>query len=59
MEKILISETILIIAGILSLIYWHKKIDPKTTWIYGVYITVQLIVFLFVLTGLQQYWSNQ
>ncbi len=57
MQKIIISESILIIAGVLSLIYWHKKIDSKTTWIYGIYILVQLIFFLFVLIGIQQYWS--
>lgn len=58
MEKVVISEGILIIAGIVSLIFWHKKIDSKTTWIYGIYVVIQLILWLFVLIGLQQYWSS-
>lgn len=57
MWKIILCESILAIAGVLSLIYWYKKIDSKTTWIYGIYIVIQLIAFLFVLIGLQQYWS--
>lgn len=57
MLKVIIIETILVIAGIICLTYWHKKIDSETTWIYGIYIVIQLIVFLFVLIGLQQYWS--
>ena len=58
MEKVIISESILIIIGVISLIFWHKKIDSETTWIYGVYILIQLILWLFVLIGLQQYWLN-
>lgn len=56
MIKIILSEGLLIVAGIISLIFWHKKIDPKSTWIYGIYILIQLIFWLFVLIGLQQYW---
>lgn len=55
--KVLVGMIILILAGIVSLIYWHKKIDSETTWIYGIYIMIQLIAFLFVLIALQQYWS--
>lgn len=58
MEKVVISEGILIIAGIISLIFWNKKIDSKTTWKYGIYVVIQLILWLFVLIGLQQYWSS-
>ena len=54
--KVIIGMIILIVAGIISLIYWHKKIDSHTTWIYGIYILTQLILWLFVLIGLQQYW---
>ena len=54
--KIFIGMLILIIAGILSLIWWHKKIDSETTWIYGIYIIVILIFSLFALIALEQYW---
>ncbi len=54
--KVIIGMFILIFVGILVLIDWHKKIDPKTTWIYGIYIILQLILSLFVLIGLEQYW---
>lgn len=54
--KVIIGMFILIVAGIISLIFWHKKIDSDTTWAYGIYIGIILIVWLFVLIGLQQYW---
>ena len=54
--KVIIGESILIIAGIISLIYWHKKIDCETTWLYAIYIIVILIFWLFVLIGIEQYW---
>lgn len=54
--KTIISMTILVIVGIVSLIYWDKKIDSETTWIYGIYVTIILILSLFVFLGLQQYW---
>lgn len=58
MWKVIIGESILVIAGIISLILWHKKIDSETTWMYGIYIAIQLILWLFVLIGVQQYWST-
>lgn len=54
--KVVIGMTILIIAGIISLVYWHKKIDSETTWIYGIYIVIILIFSLFVLKALESYW---
>lgn len=54
--KAIISIAILVIVGIISLIYWDKKIDSETTWIYGIYVTIILILSLFVFLGLQQYW---
>lgn len=44
----LIACVFLSIVGVICLIYWHKKIDSKTTWIYGIYIVIQLILWLFV-----------
>ena len=57
--KVLIGMTILIIVGIASLIYWHKKIDSETTWIYGIYVIIQLILSLFVLKALELFWTTQ
>lgn len=54
--KVIIGMTILTIVGIVSLIYWHKKIDSETTLIYGIYIGLILILSLFVLKALEQYW---
>lgn len=57
--KVLVGMIILIIVGILSLIYWHKKIDSETTWIYGIYVIIQLIFSLFVLKALELFWTTQ
>ncbi len=53
---VVIGMIILTVAGIVSLILWHKKIDSETTWIYGIYIVVMLTFSLFVLKALEQYW---
>ena len=57
--KAILVMLILIITGIVCLIYWHKKIDPNTTWVYGIYIVIILIIFLFVSLGLEQFWSTR
>ena len=57
--KVSIGMTILIIVGIASLIYWHKKIDSETTWIYGIYVIIQLILSLFVLKAFELFWTTQ
>lgn len=54
--RIVLGMVILIIVGLISLIYWHKRIDCQTTWVYAVYIIIILILSLFVLIGLEQYW---
>jgi hypothetical protein len=59
MWKVIICESILLITGIISLIYWNKKIDSETTWIYGIYIGLNLILSLFVLIGIEQFWLIQ
>lgn len=56
MTKVMLGMLILIIISIASLVYWYKKIDSKTTWIYGIYVILQLIVSLFVLKALEQFW---
>lgn len=59
MWKVIICESILLITGIISLICWNKKIDSETTWIYGIYIGLNLILSLFVLIGIEQFWLIQ
>lgn len=54
--KVVISMVILIIVSIISLRYWHKKIDSETTLIYGIYVGIILILSLFVLKALEQFW---
>ena len=56
--RIILGMAILIMVAIIVLIKWHKEIDSKTTWIYGIYILIQLIFWLFVLIALEQYWLN-
>lgn len=53
MESV-ICEGILVIVGIICLIFWHKKIDSETTWVYGIYVVIVLSLLLFVLIGLKQ-----
>ena len=56
--RIILGMAILIMVAIIVLIKWHKEIDSKTTWIYGIYILIQLIFWLFVLIALEQDWLN-
>lgn len=54
--RVILGMAILIVAGIISLIGWYKEVDHKTTWVYAVYIGIILILSLFVLIRLEQYW---
>lgn len=56
---VIIGTLILISCGIISLIYWYKKIDSETALAYGIYIIIQLILWISVLIVLAQYWSSQ
>lgn len=50
----IISGTVIVaVVGIIVLIQW-KKIDSKTTWIYGIYILAHIILSLFVLIAFEQ-----
>lgn len=53
--KVILGMVIITTVGIIALIYWHKKIDSETTWIYGIYVVIVLILSLFVLIGLEQF----
>lgn len=57
MWKVILSESILAIMGIISIIICYKKIDPNIARIYGVYVAIILILWLFVFLGLQQCYS--
>ena len=54
--RIILGSLIFLIVGILSLVYWHKKIDSESTWIYGIYVIIQIILWIFVLINLEQCW---
>ena len=53
--RVILGMVIITTVGIIALIYWHKKIDSETTWIYGIYVVIVLILSLFVLIGLEQF----
>ena len=54
--RVILGMVIITIVGIIALILWHKKIDRETTWIYAVYVVLIIILSLFVLIGLEQFW---
>lgn len=54
--RVILGTLIITILGIIVLIKWHKEIDSETTWLYGIYIFLQIILSLFVLITLEQYW---
>lgn len=54
--RVILGMVIITIVGIAVLISWHKKIDRETTWIYAVYVILNIILSLFVLIGLEQFW---
>ncbi|MEE1389258.1 MAG: hypothetical protein U0M00_01625 [Clostridia bacterium] len=41
-----------IIVAMLSIILWHKKINPETSWIYGGYVLIIVTIYLFAVTSL-------
>lgn len=54
--RIVLGIIILIIAAILGIIYFYKTIDSTSALIYGIYAAIILILSLFVLIGLEQFW---
>lgn len=55
--RVIIGMLIITIAGIIVLIKWYKEIDAETTWIYEIYIMLQIILSLFVLIELKIFFS--
>ncbi len=41
-----------ITVAIVSVIFWYKKIDSKTMWIYGIYVVIINIICLFVMINI-------
>lgn len=54
--RVIVGTLIIAIIGIAVLIDWHKNIDSDTSWIYGIYVGIHIILSLFVLIALEQYW---
>lgn len=57
--RVITGTLIITITGIIFLIKWNKEIDSETTWIYGIYIVVHIILSIFVLTMLEIFWTAQ
>lgn len=45
----MLPAVVLIIISILSLMFWYKKIDCKTTWVYAIYVVLINIICLSVM----------
>ena len=37
---------LVMIIAIVSIIFWHKKINPETSWIYTIYVAIILVIYL-------------
>lgn len=37
---LIITLVIMVLISTSAIIYWHKKIDSDTTWIYGIYVGI-------------------
>ncbi len=57
--RIILGMVIISIIGTIALVIWHKKIDSETTWIYGIYVGMNIILSLFVLIGFEQFWLTK
>lgn len=57
--RIILGMVIISIVGTIALVIWHKKIDSETTWIYGIYVGMNIILSLFVLIGFEQFWLTK
>lgn len=48
----MIPTITVIIASILAITFWHKKIDSETTWVYGIYVVIIVILYLFAVINI-------
>lgn len=40
--------------SVIAIIFWHKKINPETSWIYGLYVICIVVIFLIAVIVFQQ-----
>jgi len=45
------GSIVLVIVGIIAIIFWHKKINPDTTWIYAMYVISVILMTTIILIG--------
>lgn len=57
--RVITGTLIVAIVGIIVLIKWNKEINSETTWIYGIYVVLNIILSILVLTGLETFWTTQ
>lgn len=57
--RVITGILIIAVVGSICVAKWHKEIDSETTWIYGIYIILQIILSLFVLIGHEQFYLTQ
>lgn len=57
--RIVTGVLIVSIVGIIALIKWNKEIDSETTWGYGIYVVLHIILSIIVLTRLEIFWTTQ
>lgn len=48
----MIFTILLIIISIIAIIFWHKKIDRKTSWIYAIYAITIIILYSFAVINI-------
>jgi hypothetical protein len=48
----MLATVVVIIGAILAIIFWYKKINPETSWIYVMYVISIVIIYLIVVTSL-------
>ena len=51
-EETMIPTIVVIIVSILVIIFWHKKIDCETTWLYAIYVCIIVILYLFAVINI-------
>lgn len=48
----MLPTILVIIASIFAIIFWHKKINPETSWIYSIYVLIVVILYLSVVINI-------
>lgn len=45
--RVIIGILIVILVAIAGFVFWHKRIDSETSWIYGIYASIVIILFTY------------